>query len=296
MQRNRPVFATFSLTALLLMLLAACGGAPAADPGDPAPTKTQMPLEEVLQEPAATAAAAVDAAADAGDAAAYPAPPAVQEAPPASYPAPAADAPAESYPGQEPAAPGGMRTFVIQPEASSASYLVDEEFLEDALGKLGIVAGDVDVVGTTPGVTGQIEINLADLAAPLGETVINADLGGLTTDQSSRDRWLQENGGGPQFAADPLATFVATGLSGVPAAYTEGEEVTFQINGELTVRGATIPLVFEATAVINGDTLTGTAEQRLRMSDLGITPPNFARTLSVADEFGIRVQITAVEQ
>jgi hypothetical protein len=31
------------------------------------------------------------------------------------------------------------------------------------------------------------------------------------------------------------------------------------------------------------------------MSSFGITPPNFANTLTVADEFGIEVQITARE-
>ena len=42
--------------------------------------------------------------------------------------------------------------------------------------------------------------------------------------------------------------------------------------------------------------LTAKAEKRLLMSELGITPPNFARTLSVADEFGIRVDIVAREE
>ena len=40
----------------------------------------------------------------------------------------------------------GLSTFVIVPEESRASYVVSEEFFEDALAKLGIEAGNVEVV------------------------------------------------------------------------------------------------------------------------------------------------------
>ena len=186
-----------------------------------------------------------------------------------------------------------MRTFVIVPDASSASYLVDEEFFEDALSKLGINAGLADVVGTTQNVAGQIAIDLSSGA--LGQTTITADLGALSTDQSQRDRWLRENGGGPQFGSAPPATFVATSVEGLPAAINEGEEVSFTLNGDLTVKDVTQPVSFAVTAVLNGDTITGIAETRLLMSSFGITPPDFARTLRVADEFGLRVQLRAQE-
>jgi len=66
--------------------------------------------------------------------------------------------------------------------------------------------------------------------------------------------------------------------------------------GDLTVREQTKPATFDVKAKLAGDTLTGVATTRLKMSDFGIDPPNFANTLTVADEFGIEVQFTAKEQ
>ncbi|MFM7173805.1 MAG: YceI family protein [Caldilinea sp.] len=220
-----------------------------------------------------------------------------QSAAPAAE-APAAEAPAAEAPADSPAAaaPGetaGMRTFVVVPAESSAAYLVDEEFLGGALDKLGIPAGLVDVVGKTQAIEGQLQLNLSDLAAPLGENTFTVQLNTLTTDQSNRDNWIRRNG--PRLNDFPLATFRATAISGAPASYTEGETVRFQMSGDLTLREITQQVTFEVSASLQGGTLTGTATTRLLMSSFGITPPNFANTLTVADEFGIEVQITARE-
>ena len=46
--------------------------------------------------------------------------------------------------------------------------------------------------------------------------------------------WIRENG--PEFATYPTATFVAESLEGAPTSYTLGEEVTFKMLGQLTIR------------------------------------------------------------
>lgn len=189
---------------------------------------------------------------------------------------------------------GGLRTFVVVPDQSRASYLVDEQFLEDALAKLGIKAGLSDVVGSTQEIEGQLQLNLDDLAAPLGETRFTVKVNTLTTDQDRRDNWIRENG--PRFNDFPIAEFVATGVEDTPSAYSEGQEVQFKLAGNLTIRDVTQPAVFEVTAKLGDGAITGTATTRLLMSDFGIDPPNFVRTLTVEDEFGLEVEITAVEQ
>ena len=195
----------------------------------------------------------------------------------------------------EPAAPAAAdsattQTFTVVPAESQASYIVDEEFLVDALSKLGINAGQVVVVGTTPGVSGEIKLDFeqADWVQAAQFTV---DMTGLRTDQDRRDNWLRDNA--IQTDRFPQATFVKTAVSGLPASYSEGEEVTFEMTGDLTVRDVTRPVTFVVTAVLTGDTLQGTATTRLNLSDLGITPPNFANTLTVADPFAIEVSLTA---
>ncbi len=188
----------------------------------------------------------------------------------------------------------GLRTFVIVPEQSSASYIVDEEFFADALSKLGISVGRGDTVGVTPAVDGQIQLDLGNLAAPLGENRFHADLSQLKSNQDRRDEWIRTNG--PKFADNPDAEFVATSIEGAPSSYTEGEEVTFRLLGDLTVNGTAQPVAFDVTAKLEGGALTGSATGTARMSDFGIEPPEFANTLTVQDEFTMRVDFTAQEQ
>jgi polyisoprenoid-binding protein YceI len=63
----------------------------------------------------------------------------------------------------------------------------------------------------------------------------------------------------------------------------------------LTVREITQPVTFDVNAKLAGDTLSGTATTRLKMSDFGIEQLNFINTLTVADEFGIEVAFVAKE-
>ncbi len=189
---------------------------------------------------------------------------------------------------------GGLRTFVIVPEQSKASYLVDEEFFAGALAKLGINAGKAKVVGSTQAIAGQLQLNLDNLAAALGDNTFTVQMNTLVTNQPPRDKWIREDG--PKFNAHPVASFKATAIQGAPTAYTDGQEVNFKLVGDLTVREQTKPVTFDVKAKLAGDTLTGVATTQLRLSDFGIDPPNFANTLTVADPFGIEVQFTAKEQ
>lgn len=184
----------------------------------------------------------------------------------------------------------GMRTFTVISDESQASYLADEEFFAGALAKLGVNAGLEDVVGSSTQVSGYLQLNLAG-PDYLGESQISVDLSALKTQRAQRDKWIQEDG--PNFGRFPLAQFVPTEIRNPPATYQEGTEVSFQLVGNLTIREITQPAIFEVTAALNGSTITGLAETRVLLSDFGIEPPNFANTLSVKDEIGIRVQLTA---
>lgn len=184
-------------------------------------------------------------------------------------------------------------TFVVVTAESEARYVVNEEFFADALRKYGIEPGQVVVTGVTPEVTGELQINFgqSDL---LEAATFTVNMSRLSTDQSSRDEWLQDNA--IQTNAFPNATFVATSISNMPASYTEGEEINFQLNGDLTVRDTTNPVTFEVTAVLTGSTIRGSAVRQMQMTDFGITPPDFANTLTVANDFRIEINLTAIKQ
>lgn len=189
---------------------------------------------------------------------------------------------------------GGMHTYVIIPAESKASYQVKEEFFAGALAKYGINAGLADVVGSTQEIEGQLQLNFDNLSQALGENQFSVKMNTFTTTRNQRDQYIRENG--PRFNDFPLATFTANAIEGAPANYKTGEEVSFQLVGELTIRETTKPVTFAIKATILGNRLSGVATTRLKMSDFGIDPPNFANTLTVADEFGIEVTITAQEK
>lgn len=213
----------------------------------------------------------------------------------AAAPAPA---PTATLAPAQPVAAGpaveGLRTFAIVPAESRASYIVDEEFFAAAREKYNIDAGQVKTVGSTQEIAGQLQLNLGDLTAPLGDNRFTVQLNTLESDQTLRDRWIRSNG--PRFNDFPVAEFVATGVEGAPVSYEEGQEVQFQLVGNLTMRDITQPATFDVTATLQGDTITGTAVAQALLSDYGIDPPNFANTLVVGDEFSIEVQFTAREQ
>jgi polyisoprenoid-binding protein YceI len=258
----RPVYFVCFLMALLLV---ACGGTSA-----PAATPTQV------EEPAATPEPVKDPTATAM--------PAEEQA--ASTSTVEADAGSGEI--------GGLRTYVITPGESTASYIAAEEFFGGALDKYGIQAGLVDTIGSTQDVEGELQLNLNDLSSPLGTNQFTVNLASLTSDQPLRDRWIRNNG--PEFERFPVAEFTATAIEDAPGTYTEGDEVQFKLVGDLTAREVTQPATFDVTARLEGDKITGVATAQLRMTDFGFDPPNFANTLTVADEVEVKVEFVAQEQ
>lgn len=273
--RNRiPLFVSILL--MLTVALAACGPAPAADaPAQEAPAAEEAPATEeaAAEEPAAEE-------------------PAAEEAAPAPTEAPAEEADEEAAADDDAATEAGAQTFVIDPTRSTASYLVDEEFLAGALDKLGIAAGQYDIVGSTDQIEGSLQVDVANTSVNGGEFRVNVSA--LSTDQNRRDRWVREEGAG--FDTYPTAVFVVTGVENAPEAYTEGEEVSFQLLGDMTIRDVTQPLTFDVTATLADGVLSGRAFAETLMTDFGIEPPNFANTLRAANEFAIEVNFVAEAQ
>jgi polyisoprenoid-binding protein YceI len=185
----------------------------------------------------------------------------------------------------------GVHTFVINPEESEAAYIAEEELFADALTKYGLDPGWNTVRGTTQAVEGQITLNLDDLADALGENRFTVDMTTFTTDQNSRDDWIRTDG--PRFNDFPVAEFIANDIQGAPDSYTPGEEVTFQLVGELTVREISQPKTFDVTAVLENNTLTGTASTEALLTEFDIEPPHFFNTLTVADPFVIEINFVA---
>lgn len=190
-------------------------------------------------------------------------------------------------------APAGGRTFTVVTEESDAGYAVFEEFFAGAVDRFGVELGETTTVGLTEEVNGTLVLDFSGDAPTLVSGEFEVDISQLTSDQSRRDERIREQ----SLESDtyPIATFVASGMEGFPAGYSEGEEVNFTLLGDLTVRETTQPASFDVTATLQGDTITGTATTMILMTDFGFDPPSFAGIFTVGNEVTLTINITATE-
>ncbi|MHB8732243.1 MAG: YceI family protein [bacterium] len=153
--------------------------------------------------------------------------------------------------------------FVIDPQASAASYHVGETFFRNNQFKVA--------VGVTHGIQGTVYV---DSAHPDQSKVdpITVNVNQLTSDSGHRDReirgrWLESD-------KYPTAVFTATSIEGLPKTAAAGQTLHVRISGNLTVHDVTKPTVFTGTLQYAGDTLTGNVESTVLMTDFGFDPPS----------------------
>ncbi len=245
------------LSSVLLLVLAGCSAGAAAPTATPSPTPPPAPAETAVPPTAETES---------------------EEA-------------AEATPEPEETT-ASTRTFVIVPENSKALYRVEEEFLQGAVDRLGQQLGFNTAVGFTRTLEGSLELSSAELPEIVGGHIL-VDIRSLVSDDNRRDERIQERY--LESNRFPIAEFVVTGVEDYPTSYTEGEEVTFKLIGDLTIREVTNEVVWEVTAVLEGDTITGTANTSIMMVDFGFDPPAIAGFLTALDPAIIEMEITAVE-
>lgn len=181
----------------------------------------------------------------------------------------------------------GRATFVVAPEQSRAEYAVEEEFL-------GAPVPFVTTVGSTDAIEGEIELTITDGVVQIGDNRFVVDLRTLQSDEARRDNrlrteWLESD-------RYPQAEFVATEIVGMPADAALGEEVSFQVSGDLTIRDIAQPVTWDVTAAIDGDTLSGVATTLIYMRDFGFAPPDIAGMLRVTDGVTVTVVFVAKVQ
>ena len=201
-------------------------------------------------------------------------------------PPPQASAPIESValgtaaPASDSAA---TRRFEIQPDQSQARFVIDE--VQQGSPKT--------VVGTTNQVAGQIALNPADLdTAEVGTILINART--LTTDSEQRNRMLQnrilETGDHEYISFRPKQ------LIGLPDGAAAGQTVPIQIVGDLTIKGITREVTFDATVTpASADRLQGSAATTIRYADWGISIPQVPAVAGVADQAQLQLDFVATQ-
>jgi len=183
----------------------------------------------------------------------------------------------------QPAAAAGTIVYKIVPGESKVSYTVTETFLNQN-NKINVA------VGVTNTISGQIN---ADKSNPGATTVgpITVDVSKFVSDSGQRDRMIQRSY--LESSTYPTATFVCKAITGLPTAYTEGTDYTFQMNGDLTVKTTTQPVTFQVTANLKGDTLSGSATTQVLMSQFGVGPISLLGILNTEDQVKITFDFIA---
>jgi polyisoprenoid-binding protein YceI len=193
-----------------------------------------------------------------------------------------ATAPITSAPVTQTAA-ATAAVFEIDPNASSARFVVDE-----------ILRGSpYTVVGTTNQVAGQISANLGDLdAAQVGPIRINART--LTTDADGRNRMLKNQI--LQTDQHEYIEFTPKRMVGLPATANVGQSVTFQMVGDLAIKGTTRETTFDVTMTPVADNrLEGKASSTIKFSDWGITIPQVPSVAGVSENVALHLDFVAID-
>ena len=164
-----------------------------------------------------------------------------------------------------PTTPPAPILFRIAPDESRVQYEVNEVFITET-NRLNVA------VGVTQDVSGTV---LVDPANPkrsrIGAFAINIQK--FKSDQPLRDLLIQKLF--LESAKYPLATFVPSQTAPIPDTYTPGDDLSFKVTGDLTVRTVTRPVTFDATVKGDAKTVTGVATTKLLMTDFGFGPIEF---------------------
>ena len=186
--------------------------------------------------------------------------------------------------GDQPELPKAQAVvYQIVAGESQASYEVGETFFNQN-NRFNVA------VGVTSDISGAVELNIS---TPSQSKVskITVDISKLKSDSGRRDNTIRERF--LESGRFPVATFVPTSIEGLPATYTEGQEISFKVTGDLIVHETTQPVTFDVTVKLSGDTLTGTATTTILMSNFGIGPIKMAGILGTEDEVKLTFNFVA---
>ena len=173
----------------------------------------------------------------------------------------------------------------VAPAVTEAPTGVDGTWTATSDSTLGYrvkeVLGGVDTegVGRTNVVTGSLVIEGATVTA----TDFSVDVASITSDSSRRDG--QFSGRIMDTATYPTATFVLTSPIELGAIPADGEQITVQATGDLTLRGATNSVTFPLTAEYTNGRIGVFGNIPIVFADYGI--PNPSNGFAVTGDDGL---------
>lgn len=181
--------------------------------------------------------------------------------------------------------PANAVRYAVAPTGNVARYRVREQLMGRDLPN--------DAVGETREVSGALAFDDKGALVASGSR-LTVRTGTFKSDSDRRDGYVRNRL--LQSEQHPTVELAPTSAKGLPAGFvTAGNTagpVTFDLVGDLTIRGVTRPTTWKVTARRTGDGVTGTATTKFTFADFTITPPKVPIVLSVADTIGLEYDFT----
>jgi polyisoprenoid-binding protein YceI len=193
-----------------------------------------------------------------------------------------AKTPAKNAAAVKPAAP--IR-FVIGPAGNEARYRVREQLMGANLPN--------DAIGATKMISGTI------LAYPDGRIVkdsskIVIQVDSLKSDKDRRDGFLRRRT--LETEKYPTVELIPTEIRGFNGKLPASGTASFQLLGDLVLKGVPHPTVWNVTARAEGNDIAGSASTAFTFKDVGLDQPRVPVVLSVADTIKLEYDFKLVRQ
>jgi polyisoprenoid-binding protein YceI len=175
----------------------------------------------------------------------------------------------------------GIITYQISQPDSEVRFTIFEE----------LRGQPVDVVGVSDQVAGEIAVDPGDLSqTQVGVIQVNART--LVTDENQRNQAIRNrilNTDSYEFI-----TFTPQEIIGLTGSANPGQEFSFQIAGDLTIRDVTQPIVFDVTAQMVADAqIQGSASATIQRGDFNLAIPNVPFVANVGEEVTLEIDFVA---
>jgi polyisoprenoid-binding protein YceI len=180
-------------------------------------------------------------------------------------------------------ASSGLRAFRVVTQQSNASY--EAHFL---------VAGQA-VPGTVTGITGDVSgefLLTADDHPTITSMKVVVDLRTLDSGAPERDDHVRNDT--LELNKYPYAIFTVMDAQVLPGSYREGQTVSFELKGSLTLHGVTLPTIFAMQGQLANDMVTGSATTLIHLQDFNMKTPKTtaAVTITVSKDITLTVHYT----
>lgn len=183
-------------------------------------------------------------------------------------------------------ATGAQRSFSIIPGQSTASYKVHENLVLRDL-------PSTDAIGKTHDVTGSFRIGTTPVPQ-IASLRLTVNLSTLQTDEPMRDRFVRNRA--LETNQYPHAVFTSACAQGMPTHYSNGQPLSFQLLGDLSMHGKTRQETFAVTGKLVDKIISGTATTNLLMTDFDIQPPNLANIAIAQNKVLVTINFLAQEK